>query len=269
MKRSILMTNWKAIIYFILVSLLMVGCNEKSAKNTNANVARNFNNAVNAEKPGENTNSETNTNLDDTNVPTFSDANEALKKADEYLDANRTKKAIEAYKQATELDPDLADAHFKLGIAYSLVESETDSEIPGDEETAEKGGKRGKKSKPEKKNSEKAFENAVKAYKKLIAKNPKSFEYHFNLGRAYNKLFDDVEAEKALKKAVDLNPEDSLYRTELASVLIKLAKYPAAIKELDKAIELDEDNFRAEDLLVEATEGKKRTDFKTKTKDEK
>ncbi|MEZ5345862.1 MAG: tetratricopeptide repeat protein [Pyrinomonadaceae bacterium] len=261
------MNNWKAIIYFILVSFLITGCSEQTAKENNANIAENFNKAVNEERANENTNADTNSAEDNGEVPTFSDAKEALQKADEYFDANKTQKAIDAYKQATELDPDLADAHFRLGVAFSLLETEAEDNVPGGDETAEKSGKRGKKSKPEKKNSEKAFENAVKAYKKLIAKNPKTFEYHFNLGRAYAKLYDDAEAEKALKKAVDLNPEDSLYRTEFAAVLIKLAKYPAAIKELDKAIELDEDNFRAEDLLVEAKEGKKRTDFKTKTKD--
>ncbi|MCB1025044.1 MAG: tetratricopeptide repeat protein [Acidobacteria bacterium] len=260
------MINSKAIIFLIFVSFLLAGCTGQSAKNNNANVVENFNKATNANVPGENSNSEINSAAD-RDVPKFSDAAEALKKADEYLDANKTRMAIDAYKQAAELDPDLAEAHFKLGIAYSLQESEAEAEVPGGDETAEKSGKRGKKAKPEKKNSEKAFENAVKAYKKLIAKNPKKFEYHFDLGRAYNKLFDDVEAEKALRKAVDLNPDDSLYRTELGAVLIKLAKYPAAIKELDEAIELDEDNFRAEDLLVEAREGKKRTDFKTKTKD--
>ena len=35
--------------------------------------------------------------------------------------------AIDALKQATELDPDLAEAHFKLGVAYALEESADDT----------------------------------------------------------------------------------------------------------------------------------------------
>ena len=41
-----------------------------------------------------------------------------------------TDMAIEAYKQAVKLDPDFAEAHFKLGIAYSLLEMQIQRSIP-------------------------------------------------------------------------------------------------------------------------------------------
>ena len=246
--------------------LMHIGCNNEAAKNRNAEIVANYNKAINKNVENANLNANVNTsenaNVEVEEVPEFTDASEALKKGDEYLEANKTEDAIAALKQSVELDPDLAEAHFKLGVAYALIESEeeaTDTNTNTEVET--------KKKKPKKKNSEKAFENSVKAYKKFVRKNPKSHEGFYNLGRAYNKLFNDKEAERALQKAVKLNGEDSLYRTELGAILIKLAKYPAAIRQLNKAIELDEDNFRAEDLLVKAKAGRKRTDFKTKKKD--
>ena len=47
----------------------------------------------------------------------IADANEALAEGNRLLDENQTDMAIEAYRQAVELNPDLAEAHFKLGIA--------------------------------------------------------------------------------------------------------------------------------------------------------
>ena len=253
-------------VTFIL--LAQIGCDNESARNRNAQIVANYDKAIN--NNGENLNVNTNVNINENvnvnaeaeEVSEFTDASDGLKKGNDYLESNNTNNAVDAFKQAVELDPDMAEAHFKLGVAYALVESEeeaTDTNVKTEVET--------KKKKPKKKNSEKAFENSVKAYKKFVRKNPKSHEGFYNLGRAYNKLFDDKEAERALQKAVALNGENSVYRTELGAVLIKLARYPSAIKQLNKAIELDEDNFRAEDLLVKAKAGRKRTGFKSKKKD--
>ncbi len=196
-------------------------------------------------------------------VPTFNDAPTALKRGIEYLDANYIEQAINALKQAVKLDEDLADAHFQLGVALSLRESADEKTITL-EEAAE--SKPSKSKNTEKTESEIAFENAVKAYKKIIAKNKEDHAAYYNLGRSYIKLYDDTNARKALEQAVKLNGEDTLYRTELGAVLIKLAQYPSAIRQLDKAVEIDASNYRAEDLLVKARAGKKRVDHGQKEK---
>jgi tetratricopeptide (TPR) repeat protein len=251
--------------YVILFTVwLAAACGTEAAKNENAavNQAVNTNQNVNT-----GTNQNTEKTLADEPVPKFTDAAEALKKGEEYLDKNETEKAIDALKQAVELEPDLADAHFRLGIAYALEETEEEAEIDPTEEAEPTPAKKSKKTEKEKKkNSEIAFDNAVKSYKKYIAKNPKDAQAHYNLGRAYNKLGSDYDddARKALEKSVKLDEENSLYRTELGSILIELAQYPEAIKQLKKAIELDEDNLQAEDLLEIAEAGKKRTEHKDK-----
>lgn len=188
-------------------------------------------------------------------IAEITDARQAMALGDQLLEDNKTDQAIEAYLRATELDPDLADAWFKLGIAYGLVEKEQELAAQDDVNVTDDSGKQGKP------NSEKAFRKAVEAYKKILQQNPDDRAALFNLGRSYNKLFEDVDAAKALKQAVKLNPEDSEYQTELGAILIKLAQYREAIPPLTKALELDPENSRAAELLEDAQAGRSRIDY--------
>jgi tetratricopeptide (TPR) repeat protein len=187
----------------------------------------------------------------------ITDANQALALGNQLLDNNETEKSIDAFLRATQIDPDLAEAWFKLGIAYGLIEKEqtleaqTDVNAPGDA-NGQKSGRT---------NSEKAFRKAVEAYKKLLANDPDDDVAQFNLGRAYNKLNEDQEAAKALRQAVRLKPDDAEYETELGAILIKLAQYHDAIPPLKKALDLDPDNSRAADLLDDAEAGRNRVDY--------
>ena len=87
--------------------------------------AENVNQIAVAENANDNTaNINAANNKADEPVPTFTDAAVALSEGNKYLDTSENEKAIEAYKQAVALDPDLAEAHFQLGVAYALVEKE-------------------------------------------------------------------------------------------------------------------------------------------------
>ena len=188
-------------------------------------------------------------------IAEITDARQAMALGDQLLENNETEKAIEAYMRATEIDPNLADAWFKLGIAYGLIEKEQELAAQNDVNATDASGKQ------EKPNSEKAFRKAVEAYKKILDQNSEDHAALFNLGRSYNKLNEDQEAAKALREAVKLNPEDSEYQTELGAILIKLAQYREAIPPLNKALELDPDNSRAADLLEDAQAGRSRVDY--------
>lgn len=199
-------------------------------------------------------------------VPVFTDADTALAEGNKYFDANATEKAIEAYNQAIKINPDLAEAYFKLGISYSLLENEREAAQVPDEEPARTPAKKGKSAKEVVKltDSEKAFEKAVKAYEKIIKENPKDDVAQFNLGRSYNKLNKDKEAEKALRQAAKLKPDDIEYQTEFGAILVKLSSYDEAVSVLKKAVGLDESNSQAQELLEKAESGKKRIDFGVK-----
>jgi tetratricopeptide (TPR) repeat protein len=189
----------------------------------------------------------------------FTSAADALSAGNRLFDAGETERAIDAYLQAVKMDPDLAEAYFKLGIAYALVESEIDSaNAAAVDSTPEPTSK---KAQEKKKNSEKAFESAAAAYKKILAKNPEDDVAHFHLGLTYNKLNEDEDAAKSLREAVKLKPDNAEYQTELGVIYIKLAKYYEAVTALKKALELDPENAKAEDMLERAEAGKKRIEF--------
>jgi tetratricopeptide (TPR) repeat protein len=208
-----------------------------------------------------------NSNLSNSNssseVAEYTDAATALAEGTKFLDDDEVEKAISALNQAVRLDPDLAEAYFKLGVAYALVETRDSLNL---EATPERDDTNAKTPREKKLNSEIAFEKAIEAYKKYLETHPDDHQAHFNLGLAYNKLNEDENAAKALKKAAELNPEDSLYQTELGAILIKLAQYREAIAPLKKALELDPENVEAEELLSDAEAGRKRIDYRSTPK---
>ncbi len=244
------------VTFLMLCAGIFTGCTGDAADNSNQNK-----NSVTPAPTVEISRENTNSAPKETPLPEFTDAETAFAEGNKLFDANENEKAIEAFKQAVKLNPDMAEAYFKMGIAYSLQEKEeTASENP-DATPTPKPSKKAKKDAPLPTKSNKAFESAVKAYKKILAKNPKDDVSHYNLGRSYNKLNDDKESEKSLRQAVKLKPEDSQYQTELGAILIKLAQYDEAVSALKKALKLDENNLQAEEMLEEAQAGKKRVDY--------
>src|SRR5262245_1146796 len=123
------------VIVFIFIALSGFGCSGNRSNDANGADA-------NAESP----------------FAGITDASVALAEGNRLLDENQTEMAIEAFRQAVKLNPDLAEAHFQLGIAYSLLERqmEQSGEVsePSDSKT--------------KTNSQKAFEHAAQAYKKWL-----------------------------------------------------------------------------------------------------
>lgn len=263
--------------FLIILISVFVGIIGTACTGGDSNPANNANQATPGASPTENTkaantNSNSNTSAEvkkDESVPTFPDAQTALDEGNKYLDKSQYDKAIEAFKQATKLNPELAEAHFKLGIAYAQIENDKDAQVNKKIDPNATPTPKAKTIKVQGKlvavspqtDSEKSFAAAVAAYKKILAKNPKDDVAHFNLGRSYNKLNDDKEAEKSLRQAVRLKPDDSQYNTELGAILIKLAKYDESLGFLKKALKLDETNSQAEFLIEKAQAGKKREEY--------
>lgn len=253
----------KASVFFIIISASLAACTKIAAPDNSSPTNANSPAAVSSDSNQANAGVKT----QETPLPVFTDASEAVAAGDKLFDASDNEKAIAAYRQAVKLNPDLAEAYFKLGMAYSLLEKEQKDAGVAAEEPTPAPKKKGKKDVPAKlTEADKAFENAVKAYKKILEKNPKDDAAQFNLGRAYNKLNEDTDAQKALTQAVKLKPDDGLYQTELGAILIKLAKYEDAVPALKKALVIDADNLQAQELLEKAQAGKKRIDFGLKPK---
>lgn len=252
------MRNICIFLFLFGAILLQIGCGG-SSDNTNQTNS-------NAPTPTANTNTNSNVTAQSTPLPEFTDADTAFAEGNKLFDANKTEMAVEAYNQAVKLNPEFAEAWFKLGVSYALIEKQNEVESLNEEVEETPTPTPAKKSKKDApvvrtKDSEKAFEKAVAAYKKIVAKNEKDDMAFYNLGRAYNKLDEDEDAEKALRQAVKLKPEETLYQTEHGAILIKLARYDEAVKSLKKALEIDAENSEAAELLEKAEAGKKRINF--------
>ena len=190
-------------------------------------------------------------NAGTSNFSEWTDAGATLVEGNRLMDENDTEKAIQAYKRAIELNPDLPEPYFKLGIAYALIEMQMEQEGQASETVDAKGKTR----------SEKQFQKAVEVYTKWLDKNPDDDVAHYNLGRTFNKLFKDEDASKEFKLAIKIKPDDSEYQTELGGSLIKLAQYHEAIPPLKKAIEIDPGNERAISMLEDAEAGRQRLNY--------
>ncbi|HEU4595808.1 MAG TPA: tetratricopeptide repeat protein [Pyrinomonadaceae bacterium] len=143
---------------------------------------------------------------------------------------DRDDEAVEAFKEAVRLDPDFAEAHYRLGLAYAVVGQEEESE--------------------------KSFETAAKLYEKILDKEPKNSDAQFFLGLTYGKLGKYDQSVKFFKEAVRNSPEeddDKYYELGLAHY--KLAQYKEAITAFNKALEINPDYFPASDALEKAKPG--------------
>lgn len=252
------MNKFFTILFLSAVLIFQISC-AKVDSNSNVNASPTPANVANTNV------NQANTKVESTPLPQYTDAETALTDGNRFFDENETDKAIEAYSQAVKLNPELGEAYFKLGISYAIREKVSETEAIIVEETPTPTPKKSKKEvEAPKKDSEKAFESAVKAFKKVLAKNPKDDVAQFYLGRSLDKLNEDPDSLKALREAVKLKPDNSEYQTELGKILIKLAQYDEAVRTLKKALELDENNMLAEEQLEKAEAGKQRIDFAKK-----
>lgn len=150
----------------------------------------------------------------------------------EFYRTDEDDKAVATFEEATKLDPDLAEAFFRLGLAYDAVGEET--------------------------KAEEAYKKSIEKYKKAFQANDKDAEGHYNVGQAYAGLHLYSEAIREYRQATRLRSDDSDIYYDLGVALSKLANYDEAVTVFSKSLEIDPENYRAEDALEEAREGAKR-----------
>lgn len=163
-----------------------------------------------------------------------SDARVYLDKGKEHYRNDEDTQAAEAFQEAIKLNPELAEAHFRLGLTYDAL---------GQPQEAEE-----------------AYKKAVETYKKdlSIDEHSNDAEAHYNLGQTYAGLHLYTEAVREYRQATRLKPDDAAIHYDLGQALMRLAQYDEAILAFTKSLELDPENYRAEDELAEAREGVKR-----------
>ena len=159
-------------------------------------------------------------------------AREQLERGKELFRNDQDAEAVLAFMEAVRLDPDLAEAHFRLGIGYESL------------------GKR--------EEAEAEYKKALEAYKKYFEENENDPEAHYNLGQIYANLGNYSEAIRQYREATKLKENDPDIYYDLGVAHTKLAQYDAAAVAFSKSLEIDPDYYRAQDGLDEAKEGIKR-----------
>src|ERR1044071_4836295 len=159
-------------------------------------------------------------------------AREQLEKDKQLYRDDQDAEAVAAFQEALKLDPDLAEAHFRLGLGY------------------ESTGKR--------EEAESEFKKAIAAYKKYLEDNRDDAEAHYDLGQAYAALGQYSEAIREYREATKLKEDDPDMYYDLGVALTKLAQYDAAATAFSKSLEIDPEKYRAQDGLDDAKEGIKR-----------
>lgn len=159
-------------------------------------------------------------------------ARELLEKGKQLYRDDQDEESVKAFQEAVKLDPDLAEAHFRLGLGYEALAKREESEAE--------------------------YKKAVETYKKYLADHPDDSEAHYNLGQTFAGLGQYSEAIREYRLATKLKDDDADMFYDLGLAYTKLAQYDAAAAAFSKSLEIDPDNYRAQDGLDEAKEGIKR-----------
>ena len=129
-------------------------------------------------------------------------AREQLEKGKQLYRDDQDEQAVQAFQEALKLDPDLAEAHFRLGLGYEAL------------------GKR--------EESEAEYKKAVETYKKYLADHEDDAEAHYDLGQTYAGLGQYSDAIREYRQATKLKENDPDIYYDLGVAHTNLAQYDAA-----------------------------------------
>lgn len=155
-----------------------------------------------------------------------------VEKGKEFYHNDQDEEAAEAFKQAIGIDPELAEGHFRLGLAYEALNKQEEAEAE--------------------------YKKAVEAYKKYLTDNSSDAEAHYDLGQTYAGLHQYSDAIREYRQASKLKADDPAIYYDLGTAHMKLAQYDEAAGAFKKSLDIDPENYRAQDALDEAREGVKR-----------
>src|SRR5712692_1285933 len=160
------------------------------------------------------------------------EAKSLVDKGKELYKNDQDEQAAQAFQEAIRLQPDLAEAHLRLGMAHAALGRKTESE--------------------------ESYKKAIELYKKVTQADSKDADAFFNLGEAYSFLHHDEDAARSYRQATRLRPDDEQAFYQLGKAETKLAHYPEAAAAFQKALDLDPDDSRAVEALDNAREGANR-----------
>ncbi len=135
--------------------------------------------------------------------------------------------AIEQYRQALQINPDLADASYNWGVTLA---------------------RQGKAN------------EAVEHFERALQINPDSANAHFEFGNALNTLGKAAEAMEHFERAVQINPDFAEAHDSLGNSLAREGKWIEAIKHYEQAVQIKPDFASAHANLGVALAGQGKLD---------
>lgn len=167
--------------------------------------------------------------------------------ADRSLVAGEWQRTIEQHQQIIRLNPNLALAHYHLGIAYGQIE-QYDQELSEYRKAIALGLRKadlyynlgivlGE--------NYHDYPGAIAAFKEAVHLSPTDAEFHYNLGFAYLLNKEEEPAEKELQEALRIEPTHLQARTGLGSLYTDQKKFEKAKKEWEAVLRIDPSNAEA------------------------
>lgn len=183
---------------------------------------------------------------DSTNQETPNEAQDFLRRAQIAWRQGQFQEAVRAYRQALEINPESAQAHYGLGLALAQLQKYPEAvdsfraavRFEPEWATAYKDlGVAYLKVKN--------WPQAAQAFRSSLQYQPEDPEAHYNLGVALGKLGRHQEALKAFKEALRLKPNYVAALNNLGMANIKLSRWDEAKRSFDQALTLKPNNSEA------------------------
>ena len=139
-------------------------------------------------------------------VEKVSQADYYLTEGNKYFFGGDYNQAIEYYQKVLQLNPNLAEAYYNLGLAYGSLGQ---------------------------------YQKAIEYFQKSIQLDPNLAEAYYFLGNAYVRLGQYQQAIEYYQKSLQLNPNDASAYNNLGLAYRKIGQYQKAIEYCQKALQLD------------------------------
>lgn len=176
-----------------------------------------------------------------------------LNEGNEFLKLRRYDKAIESFKHAIRLEPNLVAAHLGLGSAYLQL---------GSHREAIESAKRGIAINPENAGAHHLLgsaylemrrpSDALPAFKEAVRLNPKSADLYVNLGIAYTYTGRLEQAVEAYGEALRLNPNLTTVHYNLGLAYFQSGRLEDALAPLKLAVERNSRHPQSANMLGDA-----------------
>ena len=124
-----------------------------------------------------------------------------------YKEIGQDKKAISALQTCTEVDPTFYNAYMQLGLIYSKQKDDLAIQYFENAIRIKEGSREAYYAIAYHYQRKKEFKQAIAAYKKMIAMNPKDHEVFFNVGHCYIGLDSLNKAYNHFDLAIKIQPQ--------------------------------------------------------------